>query len=174
MTTRIWSLLGMSLAVAGLAGCGGAPDTSRSSAADRSDSAARYVADVEPSGAVPVGEARRSVSNADDAVIVGRIGGSAHPFVDGLAAFTIVDPKVPHCAADEGCPTPWDYCCTQDQVQDSIAMVKVVDDQDTVIAEDARQLLGVEPLDTLVVQGEAQRDEEGNLTLLADRVFVRR
>ncbi len=46
----------------------------------------------------------------------GRIGGSEKPFVDGLAAFTIVDLKVPYCADDEGCPTPWDYCCNQKDV----------------------------------------------------------
>ena len=57
----------------------------------------------------------------DEVVLVGRIGGSEAPFVDGLAAFTIVDAKVPPCSAEEGCETPWDYCCEQDAVKDNIA-----------------------------------------------------
>jgi hypothetical protein len=173
MSARIWYSFGMSLVAVGLIGCEGAREASPSGAANGSASASPYLVDVEPAGAIAVGEARQSVEHEDDAVVIGRIGGSVEPFIDGLAAFTIVDLKVPHCAAEEGCPTPWDYCCKQDQVQDGIAVVKVVDEQDTVIAEDARQLLGVGPLDVLVVQGEAQRDEDGNLTLLADRVFVR-
>ena len=41
------------------------------------------------------------------------------------------------------------------------------------VATDARELLGVKELDTLVVQGKAQRDDSGNLTILASKVFVR-
>jgi hypothetical protein len=93
--------------------------------------------------------------------------------VDGLAAFTIVDTAVPYCAADEGCPTPWDYCCTQNQVKDNIATVKVVDDEGNPVADDARALLGVRELSTVVVKGKAQRDDQGNLTIAASEVYVR-
>ena len=105
--------------------------------------------------------------------LVGIIGGSSKPFVDGLAAFTIVDPKVPYCSADEGCPTPWDYCCTQDQVKGNIATVKIVDDTGKPVAVDARKMLNVKELSTVVVQGTARRDDQGNLTVAASQVFVR-
>ena len=132
-----------------------------------------YLLTTEPADAMPVGAARESVENEQSVTVVGLIGGSSEPFVDGLAAFTIVDPKVPYCAAEEGCPTPWDYCCTQDQVKDNIATVKMVDASGEPETDDARQLLGVKELSTVVVTGIAQRDDAGNLTVAATQVFVR-
>lgn len=164
------SLLVAGFSVVGLLGCGtgdAPPEVSQAP----SDSS--YVVTSEPQGALEVGQARESVSDDEEVVLVGRIGGSAEPFVDGIAAFTIVDMKVPHCAADEGCPTPWDYCCTQNQVKDNIATVKVVDAQGNPVAKDARELLGVKELNAIVVHGKAERDAEGNLALLADQVYVK-
>jgi hypothetical protein len=132
-----------------------------------------YVVDSEPAGAIPVGEARQSVNDDESVTLVGLIGGSSKPFVDGLAAFTIVDAKVPYCAPDEGCPTPWDYCCETDAVKDNIATIKIVDDAGKPVASDARELLNVKELSTVVVQGKASRDEQGNLTVAATKVFVR-
>jgi hypothetical protein len=90
-----------------------------------------------------------------------------------LAAFTIVDPKVPYCADDEGCPTPWDYCCQSDAVRQNIATVKLVDSSGKPVMQGARELLPVKELSTVVVQGIAKRDEQGNLTIAAHHVFVR-
>ncbi|MDA0834733.1 MAG: hypothetical protein O2955_19160 [Planctomycetota bacterium] len=134
---------------------------------------AAYVVASEPNGALPVGDARQSTKDDDEVVLVGRIGGSAKPFVEGVAAFTIVDSKVPHCSAEEGCPTPWDYCCEQNQVKDNIAMVKIVDADGKPVTKDARELLGVKELSTVVVRGKAQRDDEGNLAVLASQVYVK-
>ncbi len=133
----------------------------------------QYIAATEPANAEPVGAARQTVKDGDAITLVGRIGGSAEPFVNGMAAFTIVDPGVAHCAPEEGCPTPWDYCCTQNEVKDNIATVKVVDDQEKPVGADARQLLAVKELSLVVVAGKAKRDEQGNLTVLAGKVFVR-
>ncbi len=133
----------------------------------------QFVFATEPKDAVPVGEARESIGDGEDITLVGVIGGSSQPFVEGLAAFTIVDRKVPYCAADEGCPTPWDYCCTQDQVKGNMATVKIVDDAGKPITQDARGLLNVKELSTVVVQGKAFRDDQGNLTVAANKVFVR-
>lgn len=132
-----------------------------------------YIAATEPANAEPVGEARQNVKDGDAITLVGRIGGSAEPFVNGMAAFTIVDPEVAHCAPEEGCPTPWDYCCTQNEVKNNIATVKVVDDQGKPVGEDARQLLAVKELSLVIVTGQAKRDDQGNLTVLASKVFVK-
>ncbi len=155
----------------GVIGCG------NSQTAQESESSAvnsPYVIQAEPEGAVAVGEARESAEDEQEITLVGTIGGSSKPFVDGMAAFTIVDAKVPYCAPDEGCPTPWDYCCTQEQVKDNIATVKVVDDGGSPVAEDARELLKVKELSTVVVQGKAERDEQGNLTVAASKVFIKK
>ncbi|QEG38422.1 hypothetical protein UC8_03790 [Roseimaritima ulvae] len=132
-----------------------------------------YLVDSEPAGAVGVGQARQDSENDQAVTLVGIVGGSTKPFVDGLAAFTIVDPKVPYCAADEGCATPWDYCCETEAVKDNIATVKVVDAEGKPVATDARELLKVKELSTVVVEGTAQRDDQGNLSVLAKKVYVR-
>lgn len=134
-----------------------------------------YVVKTEPANAVGVGAAKESAKDDEDVVLVGRIGGSEKPFVDGVAAFTIVDAKVPDCRQEEGegCPTPWDYCCHQDDVKKNIALVKVVNGESKPVMEDARKLLGVKELNLVVVHGKAKRDAEGNLTLLADEIFVK-
>jgi hypothetical protein len=154
----------------GMLGCGNAqspPPVSKSAPAGE------FIVQSEPQGAMAVGDARRSVKDAEEVVLVGRIGGSAEPFVDGIAAFTLVDLKVPHCSAAEGCPTPWDYCCEQNQVKDNIATIKIVDAAGTPVPNDARELLGVKELTTVVVRGKAKRDANGNLALLADQVYVK-
>ncbi|OYP38308.1 MULTISPECIES: hypothetical protein [Rhodopirellula] len=132
-----------------------------------------YVVTEEPADAIPVGIAKESVEGEQYLSLVGTIGGSAKPFVDGIAAFTIVDPKVPSCAGEEGCPTPWDYCCTQNQVKDNIATVKIVDSEGVPVASDARGLLGVKELSTVVVSGTVKRDDTGNLSIAATQVFVK-
>lgn len=160
--------------LAAFAGCNNS-DVAQNPPADApTESAhAKYLSASEPANAMPVGDARSVVKDEQEVALVGTIGGSSEPFVEGLVAFTIVDPKVPYCSADEGCPTPWDYCCTQDQVKDNIATVKFVDESGSPIAGDARQVLGVKELATVVVEGAAERDEQGNLTVAAAKVFVR-
>ncbi|MCC7336291.1 MAG: hypothetical protein IT422_14475 [Pirellulaceae bacterium] len=133
----------------------------------------QFVLDTEPDGALAVGEARQAIEDGQDVTLVGLIGGSSEPFVDGLAAFTIVDAKVPYCAADEGCPTPWDYCCESEAVKDNIATIKIVDESGSPVAADARELLHVKELSTVVVKGKAKRDDLGNLTVASSEVFVR-
>lgn len=170
MKMMSWMLV---VAVAVVAGCSESQTATGPDAAEMSAASALYVAETEPEGAVPVGEARGSVENDQAVTLVGTIGGSMKPFVEGLAAFTIVDPKVPYCSPEEGCPTPWDYCCTQADVKENIATVKVVDDAGAPVALDARKLLNVKELSTVVVQGTAKRDDQGNLTVAANKVFVR-
>jgi len=126
----------------------------------------------QPADAKPVGDVRESAEDGVDVTILGRIGGGANPWVDGRAAFTIVDPKVAPCHPSEGCPTPWDYCCSTDQLPKNSAMIKIVDTAGGTVEQDARQLLGVKELQTVVVKGKAKRDEAGNLTVLANGVFI--
>jgi len=126
----------------------------------------------EPAGAQDVKLARTSAKDNDEVVVVGRIGGDANPWIDGVAAFTIIDLALKPCE-DDGCQVPWDYCCDLDDLPKSKAMVKVVDGNGSVVPTESRQLLGVKELQTVVVQGKAKRDEAGNLTILASGVFVR-
>lgn len=155
------------------AGCQKNADVASDSGAGITASKSAYVVDHEPTGAMPVGEAREKSQDGQEITLIGLIGGSTQPFVDGIAAFTIVDAKVPYCAADEGCPTPWDYCCHMDDVKNNIATVKIVNASGSPVAQDARELLGVKELSTVVVKGTAQRDDEGNLSIAASEIYVR-
>ncbi|MDG2221308.1 MAG: hypothetical protein P8L85_08015 [Rubripirellula sp.] len=132
-----------------------------------------YLVTTEPADTTPVGEARESLMDGESATLIGTIGGSSKPFIEGLAAFTIVDQKIPCCAAEEGCPTPWDYCCTQDQVKDNIATIKIVDESGSPVTADARQLFGISELSQVIVSGTAKRDDQGNLTLAASTIYVK-
>lgn len=154
-------------------GCGPSDTPTDSTKSPQDATTVGFLLDQEPDDAIAVGTARTLAKDGQEVTIVGIIGGSAKPFVEGLAAFTIVDEKVPYCADEEGCPTPWDYCCTQDQVKENLATVKLVNAEGLLVEKDAQEVLGVKELATVVVSGTAQRDAEGNLSIAATRVFVR-
>ena len=135
----------------------------------------KFILTAEPEGAVDVIKVRAEAADGEDIVIVGRIGGSENPWIDGRAAFSIVDGSLKACSDIEGdeCPKPWDYCCQVPELPTATALVKVVDDNGELVKADARGLLSVKELSTVVVKGKAKRDEAGNLTVLASGVFVR-
>ena len=136
----------------------------------------KYLLKSEPAGAQDVIKARGEAKHDAEIVVVGRIGGGTNPWVDGRAAFTIVDPSLKACSDIPGdsCETPWDYCCETDKLPTSTAVVKVVDETGNIVKADARELLKVKELQTVVVKGKAQRDDAGNLTVIASGVFVRK
>jgi hypothetical protein len=63
----------------------------------------KYLAAEEPADAKGVIDLRKDAKEGDDVVIVGRIGGSKHPVVQGRAAFTIVDLSLKSCDDDPNC-----------------------------------------------------------------------
>lgn len=165
-------LLAVPLALLG--GCGtSAPPTTASGA---SAEGAAYLLASEPATAKGVKDVRADTNDADEVTLVGRIGGDTSPWINGQAAFLIVDNSLKPCNEkdDDACPTPWDYCCDADALPTCKAMVKVVDPSGKTVATDARKLLGLKELQTVVVRGKAKRDEAGNLTVLAYGIFIRK
>lgn len=169
-----------SVAVCFLVGCGNAtttPESNSTTEATTTTPAAtsNVLLTSEPAGAKEVIDARKSAQNDEEVVLVGRIGGSENPWVDGRAVFSIVDNSLKSCSdiPGDGCEKPWDYCCETDKLPTSMALIKVVDDKGTLIKEDARKLLNLKELQTVVVKGKAQRDDAGNLTVFANGIFVR-
>ncbi|MBW3540078.1 MAG: hypothetical protein KY476_07405 [Planctomycetes bacterium] len=166
--------VGSSAFLAALAlGCGGGDDGDGANAGAESGGSA-YVLNAEPAAARGVTDVRKAAKDGDEVTVVGRIGGSADPFVKDLAAFTIVDPKLKPCSPEEGCPRPWDYCCTFEGLAEGTAMVQIVDDGGQLVSTDARKLLPVKELSTVVVRGKAKVDPEGNLTVRANQLYVRK
>ncbi|MEX2139090.1 MAG: hypothetical protein WD894_07510 [Pirellulales bacterium] len=153
-------------------GCG----TSSTDAAASSESGAnidgrKYLLSHEPEGAVGVIRARQMAGDDDELVVVGRIGGGVAPWIEGRAAFVLVDPSS-GITADEACDEECN--CHSDELADATAVIKFVDAQGKVLAVDARRLLGVKELEMIVVKGRAKRDESGNLSVLASGIYVRR
>lgn len=135
---------------------------------------AKFLISEEPSGAQAVIATRQSAADGDEVLLVGRIGGGENPWVKGRAAFTIVDDSLQACSDIPGdqCESPWDYCCETDKLPTSTALVKIVDEQGNPVQADARELLHVTELSRVVVKGKAQRDDAGNLTVLATGIYV--
>ena len=135
-----------------------------------------FLLGAEPEGAGGVIKVREDALDGDDVVIVGRIGGSENPWIDGRAAFSIVDGSLKACSDIPGddCPKPWDYCCETSKLPNATALIKVVDENGQLVMADAKGLLNVKELSTVVVKGKAQRDDAGNLTVLTGGVFVKK
>jgi hypothetical protein len=150
--------------------------TSAAKAADASAAPATkgYLLEEEPEDALDVVAVRKSAKNAEDVVIVGRIGGRKTPWVKGAAAFSIVDATVTACSEIPGdrCPTPWDFCCEADLPSKTV-LVAFVDEAGKIVKKDARELLKVKELQTVVVKGKVKRDVTGNVSILASSLFVR-
>ncbi len=170
-----WFRSVMALAIVMWVGCGQAPAPRVTVATVASKSGAQYLLAAEPAAAKSILQVREESQQGDEVVLVGRIGGDVNPWVEGRAAFSLVDLSAKACSDIPGdnCPTPWDYCCETDKLVKGKTLIKLVGDDGQPVATDARQLLGVKELDTLVVQGKAQRDDSGNLTILASKIFVR-
>jgi hypothetical protein len=126
-----------------------------------------------PAGAIDVAAAHASVKDGDPIVLRGAVGGSQEPFVAGLSAFTIVDTSLKSCVGDgTNCPTPWDYCCADPAgLAKSSATIELVEDGE-LLKSTAQGFHGLDHLKTVVVQGTAKRDAQGNLTVLAKGVHT--
>lgn len=129
----------------------------------------KWIASEAPADALAVGEAREKAQDKQPIQMVGRIGGSPNPFVDGVAAFTLMDLSLPDCAggdcSDEG-------CCTPEELKKNLATVKFVNGDGKPVAVDARELLNVDVKAKVAVEGTAKRDEAGNLVVLANRLYL--
>lgn len=147
--------------------------------AERYD-ASPFLLSAEPEGATEVIAARESAKDADEIVVVGRIGGDLDPWVEGVAAFTIVDSSLLACSDETpdgetcSCTTPWDYCCELGKLPNSMVLVKFVDSNGKVVPHGAKESFGVNELDTVIVKGKVKRDESGGLAILASGMFVRK
>jgi hypothetical protein len=167
----------LSYAASALIGCAGSspadPASTTTASAINGD---KYLLADGPDGAIGAIEARDVAKDGAPVVIVGRIGGAANPWIEGRAAFTLLDASmamVAEGADDEEGEICLDDCCAEERGK-CTTLVKVVDGDGKLVAADSRQLLGVKADDTVVVSGTASKDASGNFTVLAQGVFVRR
>jgi hypothetical protein len=168
----------VSIVSVALTGCGGDSSANVNSEAVMpvSIDGSKYVLAEEPDGAIGVIAARAEAKNGEPIVVVGRIGGATNPWIEGRAAFMLLDASMmivadgTESAEGEIC---MDECCATERT-DSTTLIKVVDENGKVLAVDARQLLGIAANDMVVVKGSVSKDDAGNFVVLASGVHVRR
>lgn len=123
---------------------------------------------VEPAGAQPVDDGKKTHKAGDEVTLVGRIGGRREPFVAGRAVFALVSPKLETCDEIEGdnCKTPWDYCCEgKETMLANTATVRVVGANGEPLALDLNGQGGLVPGARVVVAG---RVHENGTTFVVD------
>ena len=155
-----------------MSGCGDPPEGPPPVAIDVTP----YLLSEPPGDAEEVKSVHEAGGTDRDVVIVGKIGGRSDPWIEGRAAFNIVDRSVKSCSDIPGddCPTPWDYCCTQDDLAGATALVKVVGGDGRTLFGDARKLFGVKELQTVIIKGKARKDDAGNLTVVASGLYFKK
>jgi hypothetical protein len=131
----------------------------------------KFLLDREPDAARGVREVKKQAKDGDEVVVVGRVGGSGKPFVEGRGSFLIVDPELKPAAE---CDCPWDYCETpRKQLAAARAVVRFLDGKGRTLQAGAREVFDIKELSTVVVRGKARVDEKGNLTVLGSGLYVR-
>jgi hypothetical protein len=173
--TIFFGLFGLAAAVV-IVGCS-KTDPSPKNAPDpkaAEEAKAKYLLASEPAGAKGVKEIRQQAKDGDEITVVGRIGGSTTPFT-GSAAFTIVDVSFKPCNEIEGdnCPTPWDYCCDAEEVAKGKVLVRLVDSAGKTLPEDAKELLGLKELQTVVIKGQMRNGEDKRISVVATGIFIK-
>ena len=90
MSKLLWSVSVLSVAVLLFAGCSQSTQVPESAAQTAPSGDAAYLLVEKPEHAQGVTEVRKNGNAAEEVIVEGRIGGSENPFVDGIAAFTII------------------------------------------------------------------------------------
>lgn len=100
--------------------------------------------------------------------------GTLQDFVGGLAAFTMVEEALDHCAEmgdDDHCPTPWDYCCADpDALRAGTVTVELRDGAGAPGPWQVEGFHGLERLSEIFVEGTLERDSAGNPLIVASRI----
>jgi hypothetical protein len=152
-----------------VAACGGEPAGEDPAAAGPAAAAAapavaKLVLPASPAGAVSVLDAK-AAGPKEQGVVTGRVA----YVVPGYAAFTLMDLSLPYCGEknkEDGCKSPWDYCCETKDTRTEHALVVEARGEDgkplaTPVLPDLRLL------DRVTVAGRLVKDEHGNHVLLA-------
>ena len=130
----------------------------------------------EPTATTHVKDAKPGAKVGDKVTLVGRIGGSEEPFVEGRAIFTIVDTRVKACGegtAMDSCKTPWDYCCEpREDLTANMATVRVVGPDGQPLKAGLQDVRGLKLLARVAVVGIVAQAEDGNLVVNASGLYV--
>ena len=153
--------------LAAFAGCGGSE-----AAKDEGGSAATaaipdaFWLEKAPQGAVEVGAARADAVDGAEITVHGKIS----TFVDGRAAFNLVDLAMLDCTQRPGdtCKTPWDYCCHSSEELAANTITIEFRGPEGLLRRSAEGFHGIGHLSKVAIRGKARRDASGNLLVVAE------
>ncbi len=128
-----------------------------------------YLLAADPTGGLSVLDAKAAAPRTG-VVVVGRV----KELTPGYAAFTLTDVSLEYCGQTEaeGCPTPWDYCCTPNEKIAEATIGVIVPGT----ADEPAKLAKIPDFrnaDLVVVTGDLVKDAHGNPQLHAKGWFRR-
>lgn len=149
--------------------------TKESAPAPEAGPLAAFIAPAAPGDAKSVLEARKSATAGANISVVGR----AKDFVNGRAAFTLIDASLRACSdagdpMEDSCETPWDYCCVAPEEVSAACATIEVRDAAGVIKSGVQGVSGLDHLDTVYVNGVVETDAAGNMTVVAKSFHVKK
>lgn len=120
--------------------------------------------------AIGVTAAKEKVQDGETVAVEGRV----KDFVDGAPVFTLTDGSLPSCKDNgEDCPTPWDFCCFDAKtIAANTATIRLVASDGQPLSGSPRGTNSLDHLTTVVAEGKARRDAQGNLVVEASKVYV--
>jgi hypothetical protein len=131
--------------------------------------ASRFVLGADPGDALSV-RAAKEKGPGEEVIVVGRISN----IVKGVVAYNLVDEELDYCgkgSAADSCKTPWDYCCVDAGERAAATLSVEARGTDGKILTGA--LPGLRLLDLVAVKGKVEKDEHGNVTVVATGWFPR-
>jgi hypothetical protein len=138
----------------------------------------RFMLDSEPSNPAAIADAKESVAEDPDVVVLGQIAaGQQEAFSKLEASFVLSELTTDkeghgHGEGHDASSCPF---CKRRTAKAAVASVQFVDESGKVIPIDARQLLNLKPGDVVVVRGRAEIVEGIDLLkLTADGIYIRR
>ncbi len=131
--------------------------------------------ETEPATSITVVEARKSAKPGEEIIVTGKVAGAMSPFTEGFATVVLADQALETCDLIPGdmCETPWDACCVETAVIQSMRMsIQVLGEDGRPVMQSLGGVRGMKELDTLVVTGTvAEESTAENLILNATAIF---
>lgn len=132
----------------------------------------------EPAGSVTIEDARKNIESETSIVLTTRIGARELPqwWLKDSASFYVSEatPGSHYNADADHDPNTCPFCRQKWKVEDSMALVRLVDDSGAAIPTPAPELLQVQEGDIVVIEGTGSLDDSGSLVIESRGLFVRR
>jgi hypothetical protein len=164
-------------AVSQFAGCSKSPSATEKPSGPHAQLATSMFLAAAPADSKEVGVAKRDAAEGRTVLLHGRIGGRKDPFVSGRAIFTLADMSLPLCSdnPEDGCETPWDYCCEPlDKITSNTVTIRVLDAKGQVVPGDLNGVSGIRPSAEVFVQGRvSQKNGDKNLVVDATAFYIK-